>query len=157
MARIYVETTIPSFYYNARPELEMVARREQTREWWDKARTENHEFVTSPAVVRELRQSAYPNQKDCIEFIINLPMLLINQEVLDVVDRYVANKAMPADPDGDALHMALASFHACDFLVTWNCKHLANPNKFSQIAGLNRIMNLPVPVVTTPFALLWKP
>ena len=61
---------------------------------------------------------------------------------------------MPADPAGDALHLALASFYKCDFLVTWNCLHLANANKFGHIRRVNTILGLIVPNLVTPLELL---
>ena len=59
---------------------------------------------------------------------------------------------MPADPGGDALHLALASYHKCDFLVTWNCQHLANANKFGHIRRVNAMLGLFVPALVTPLA-----
>ena len=56
--------------------------------------------------------------------------------------------------DGDALHLAIASYHRCDFLVTWNCKHLANANKFGHIRRINGILGLSVPSLVTPLELL---
>jgi hypothetical protein len=60
----------------------------------------------------------------------------------------------PADPGGDALHLALASYHRCDFLVTWNCRHLANANKFGHIRRVNVLLGLFVPALVTPLELL---
>jgi hypothetical protein len=64
---------------------------------------------------------------------------------------------MPADPAGDALHLALASYHKCDFLVTWNCQHLANANKFGHLRRVNGMLGLYVPVLATPLQLLGEP
>jgi hypothetical protein len=61
---------------------------------------------------------------------------------------------MPADTKGDALHLALASYHNCDFLLTWNCQHLANANKFAHIRRINTLFGLFVPALITPFELL---
>jgi len=61
---------------------------------------------------------------------------------------------MPADPRGDALHLAVASFHKADFLLTWNCNHIANPNKFDHIRRVNTMLGLFTPELVTPFALL---
>jgi hypothetical protein len=63
-------------------------------------------------------------------------------------------RLMPADPAGDALHLALASFHKCEFLVTWNCLHLANANKFGHLRRVNGLLGLYVPVLATPLELL---
>jgi len=61
---------------------------------------------------------------------------------------------MPNDPLGDALHLALASFHKCDYLLTWNCKHLANANKFQHIKRVNAMLDLYVPMLITPLELI---
>ncbi len=71
-----------------------------------------------------------------------------------IVDFYIANMVMPNDPKGDALHLALASYHKCDFLLTWNCKHLANANKFGHIRQANDRLGLYVPLLVTPLELL---
>jgi len=85
-----------------------------------------------------------------------LPLLETDPAVLEIVEAYLSHKMMPADPFGDALHLALASFHQCEFLATWNCKHLANPNKFGQIRRLNGILGIGVPNLVTPFQLLGR-
>ena len=61
---------------------------------------------------------------------------------------------MPADPSGDALHLAIASFYGCEFLATWNCKHLANANKFGAIARVYGKLGLAVPALVTPLELI---
>ena len=74
--------------------------------------------------------------------------------VTEIVQAYIRHKVMPADPFGDALHLALASFHKCDFLVTWNCTHLANANKFGHIRRVNTMLGLLMPALVTPLELL---
>jgi hypothetical protein len=57
---------------------------------------------------------------------------------------------MPQDPAGDALHLALASYYRVDVLLTWNCLHIANPNKMDHIRLVNFELGLPMPLLTTP-------
>lgn len=83
-----------------------------------------------------------------------IPLLDINEAVADIVEAYIKHRVMPADPAGDALHLALASYHRCDFLLTWNCRHLANANKFAHIRRVNAILGLFVPSLVTPLELL---
>jgi len=130
----------------------MVARREWTRAWWRVA-LERHELVTSPAVIDELEQGDYPSRRECLGLIGNLPLLAIEAPIRDIVETYIARHVMPADPAGDALHLALASYHRCDFLVTWNCKHLANANKFAHIRRVNTLLGINVPTLVTPLEL----
>ena len=132
---VYIETTIPSFHQEVRTEPEMIARRNWTREWWNNQR-EHYQLVTSIAVIEELERGDYPNKEKILNLVADIPLLSINTEIHDIVETYIKRKLMPADILGDALHLAMASFHGCDFLLTWNCKHLANANKFSHIRRL---------------------
>ena len=154
MARIYVETSIASFYFEVRPEPDMVARREWTRKWFDAAMNGADEIVTSLAAIAELNAGEFPGKTDSLNLFANLPLLDLTDAVTDVVDAYLARKMMPMDPGGDALHLAVASYHRCDFLVTWNCQHLANANKFGQIRRVNDILGIGNPSLVTPLELL---
>ena len=134
---VYVETSVPSFYHEVRAEPEMVA-----------------ELVTSAAVIDELERGEYPSRRQCLDLLGGLPLLAIELAVIDIVDAYIARQVMPANPAGDALHLALASFHRCDFLVTWNCRHLANATKFGHIRRVNTLLGLFVPTLVTLLELL---
>ncbi len=131
----------------------MVARRDWTRRWFDSAITSDR-IVSSVAVLDELRRGDFPGRGDAVSMLDNVEMLELEDPVFEIVEAYLAYKLMPADPFGDALHLALASYHRCDFLVTWNCQHLANANKFGQIRRINGILGLFVPELVTPMELL---
>ncbi len=154
MARIYIETTVVSFYFNARPEPEMVARQNWTRRWLDAAMLASDELVTSVAVETELNAGDFPNKSDMLGLASRFPLLDINDAVIEAVEAYISNHVMPNDPGGDAFHLASASFHRCDFLVTWNCRHIANANKFGHIRRVNGILGLGNPALVTPLELL---
>jgi predicted nucleic acid-binding protein len=154
MARIYLETTIFSFYYEVRTEPDMVARRQWTRQWLDWAIGAGDELVTSLAVIGELERGEFPGKTDALKLIEGFPVEDITEAVAEIVEAYIARKLMPNDPTGDAIHLALASFHRCDFLATRNCQHLANANKFDHIRRVNGILGLMVPALVTPLELL---
>jgi predicted nucleic acid-binding protein len=151
--RVYVETTIPSFYHEIRTAPGIVARREWTRQWWATA-PQRYELVTSPAVLDELANGPPDRSPDWLALIGNLPILPIEPAIADIVRAYLQHKVMPSDPAGDALHLALASHHKCEFLVTWNCQHLANANKFGHVRRVNTLLGLFVPSLVTPLELL---
>jgi predicted nucleic acid-binding protein len=151
--RVYIETTIPSFYFESRSEPSMVARREWTRAWWHAAE-HKHDLVTSEAVIEELSRGDFPARDDCLRLIADLPLIPVEPAVVEIVRTYVVRGVMPRDPAGDALHLAMASHHRCDFLVTWNCSHLANANKFDHIRRVNGMLGVFVPALVTPLELL---
>jgi hypothetical protein len=150
---IYIETTIPSFYYEVRTEPSMIARKEWTCEWWD-FYSQNYNLYSSEAVIEELEKGAFPIKEQALSLIQTLPLLEINDAIADIVTIYIAQHVMPSDPAGDALHLAIASFYKCDFLLTWNCRHLANANKFGHIKRVNTKLDLFVPTLATPLELL---
>ncbi len=149
---VYVETTIPSLYHEARTAPDIVARREWTRRWWDGA-PERYELVTSLAVLDELNGGIPERSAQRLDLVRALPLVPIDSAIADIVQAYIRHKVMPSDPGGDALHLALASYHKCDFLVTWNCRHLANANKFGHIRRINTLLGLFVPTLVTPLEL----
>lgn len=151
--RVYVETTIPSFYCEVRNARDVVVRRDWTRQWWHSA-PERYELVTSPAVLEELTGGLPERSAQRLALVRELPVLSMDSAIAEIVETYVRHKLMPADPGGDALHLALASHHKCEFLVTWNCQHLANANKFGHIRRVNTLLGLFVPSLVTPLELL---
>ncbi len=149
----YLETTFFSFYYDERPAPAIVAMRDWTRQFWDAHRSDCN-LVTSPAVWDELRRGGAYHKEAALNMALTIPVILGGSEIARIVRTYVENKLMPRDPTGDALHLALASFHKCDYLVTWNCRHLANANKFGHIREINRQLGLKTPELVTPLELL---
>lgn len=132
---------------------EIVARREWTRQWWSGA-GDRYELVTSPAVLDELGSGPTDRSRAWLALVAHLPVLTVSAAIVEIVQAYIRHKLMPANPTGDALHLALASYHKCDFLVTWNCEHLANANKFGHIRRVNTMLGLFVPALVTPMELL---
>ena len=153
--RVYVETSIFSFYFDERTTPIIVANRVWTREWWDDRRLE-YECVVGSTVLDELERGDLPHRDLAYAMAATLPLLEVDPEARRIVRTYVAHKLMPADPLGDASHLALASQSGCDYLLTWNCRHLANANKFGHIERINRTLGLPVPRLVTPQQLLGK-
>lgn len=132
----------------------MVARRDWMRRWFDAAMASDDEVVTSLAALAELENGNFPGKDEAIKLFSRLAVEDITDAVTEIADAYIAQKRMPNDPAGDALHLAVASYHKCDFLVTWNCKHLANANKFGHIRRVNAILGLNSPALVTPLELL---
>ncbi|NOT01136.1 MAG: type II toxin-antitoxin system VapC family toxin [Phycisphaerales bacterium] len=150
---VYIETTIPSYYCDERKELSGDIAR--TRQWWDHER-EGYECFISPVVMDELLRGSYPTQSACVSLVTDLPLLAAGAEVIEIAEAYRARQLMPRDPAADSVHVALASFYRIDFLLTWNCRHIANARKIRHLETLNAQMGLSVPIMVTPYMLLPK-
>src|SRR4051812_23904229 len=100
MPRVYVETTIPSFYHEVCTAPDIIARREWTRLWWATAH-QRYELVTSPAVLDELAGGDPERAAERLTLMAGLPLLAIETPIIEIVETYIRHKVMPADPGGD--------------------------------------------------------
>jgi hypothetical protein len=107
-------------------------------------------LLTSPAVIAELQEGSSEKTAERLELVSGLALLDINDAVERIVGTYIERRVMPNDPGGDALHLAIACYYRMDVLLTWNCRHLANPNKMGHIRAVNHELGLPTPILTTP-------
>jgi len=150
---VYIETSIFSFYHERRTSPAVIAMRDWTRQWWDGHR-QRYEVATSTAVLAELDTGSLPHRDDALAMALGLPAIPVEDEIREIVEVYIEHRVMPNDPVGDALHLPLASFHKLDYLLTWNCEHLANANKFGHIRRINTLLGLHVPMLVTPLELM---
>jgi hypothetical protein len=106
--------------------------------------------------LRELEDVGYPLEKreKCLNLVRGLPRLAVTSEVTDLARFYVDEEAMPSADWGDAFHLAFATWYRLQYLTTWNCKHLANANRFEHIQLLNSRRRLVSPLIVTPEQLL---
>ncbi len=146
---VYIETTIPGAYYEEREDVVSRFQRYQTRLWWSGHRA-RYDLYTSEAVLAELRQGSFPSQEEAIRLLDGVPVLPVGEDIRGVVRAYLDHRVMPRGHMGDAFHLAFASVHALDYLLTWNCRHLANPAKAGHITAINRRLGLLTPVMLTP-------
>jgi predicted nucleic acid-binding protein len=153
MAGVYIETTIPSYYFETRSAPQVIAWREVTRQWWDAYR-HDYQLFTSRLVLAELARAPKGKARRAIGLLKGVELLDEPAGLRDVVEYYIEHRLMPVDAGGDAVHLALASLHSVDFLLTWNCQHLANANKVQHLAVLNGRLRVHVPVITTPLTLM---
>jgi hypothetical protein len=153
MSSVYIETSVPSAHVTTRTDPGSVHRRAVTREWW-REQLRRYDVWTSDAVLMELADGTWPGKADAIALVDPLPRLEIDADVMAVAGRYIAERLVPADLKGDAVHLAAASVHETDFLLTWNIRHLANPNKMEHLTVINRRLGLLTPAVVTP-EMLW--
>jgi hypothetical protein len=152
---VYIETSIFSFYHDRRNSPAVIAMRDWTRQWWDNHRHQ-YAVMTSTAVLAELGTGSLPHKEDALSMALGLPAIPIENDIREIVEVYIGHHLMPLNPLGDALHLALASFHKVDYLLTWNCEHLANANKFGHIRRINTLLGLHIPALVTPLELMGR-
>lgn len=145
-----MDTTFPSYLFDNREDLKFLI--DITKKWWQQ---ESGKFMvlTSENMINELNRGDYPNKEMIIEFSLKLKLLPPSREILEISQAYVDNYLMPKDLEGDAMHLAYASYYKVDFLLTWNCNHLANANKKDHIRFLNTRLGLFIPEIITPLEL----
>lgn len=153
MPAVYIETTIPSYYHETRRSPTVVAWRGATRRWWDEYRR-GYDLFTSAHVLAELELAPGAKAARALEMLKDVPLLQEPAGFEEVTTYYIEHQLMPKNAQGDAAHLAMASMHRMDFLLTWNCCHLANANKVQHLSVLNARLALPVPVMTTPLMLV---
>jgi hypothetical protein len=154
MARVYLETRFIRASVTTRTDVASLFWRNESLGWMRTQRS-RHEVFTSAEVVAELGRPAYPHRTEALRLLVDLPLLAITPEVLGLARLLVDEKAMPGPVGGDAVHVAAAAYHQMDYLLTWNVKHLANPNKRRHLTTVCLRLALTPPQIVTP-SHLWE-
>jgi len=150
MESVYLETTIPSYLaaWTSR-DLVMAGQQRTTQEWWATAATRFTLYV-SEAVIRELSRGDPAAAARRLDVVKGLPLLDMSPEVEELVDEYKRALEIPPKAHGDLLHIAFAVAYEVDYLLTWNCAHIANSRTMRRLYELNRRLGLYNTVVLTP-------
>jgi hypothetical protein len=154
MPKAYIETTVPS-YYVARTSLNLLqaSRQTSTRLWWDGG-CSGFDLFTSLAVLDEAGGGDESLAKMRLALLADVPRLEINEPVASLAHALVSDGVIPAKAASDAIHIAVASVHSMDYLVTWNFKHIANPFIRERLRGLVQDSGFRLPVMCSPDELL---
>ena len=123
---VYLDSTIPSYMFEQRVDIQYFTM--ITRKWWDEERAD-YDIFTSEFSLAELNRGNYPNKNKIIDLVKDISILPLDDEIINIANIYMKEYVMPKGAAGDAFHLACASFHKIDYLLTWNCNHLANANK----------------------------
>ncbi len=147
---VYLDATVFSYLHDARRTLQFQVR--TTRRWWRKERPE-FRMLTSRDTLEELASGVYAHKERTLATARRVELLPHLDQVTDVARIYVREFVMPRKLTGDAIHLAYASVYEVDFLLTWNCDHLANANKGRHIRRVNDRLGLHTPGIVTPMEL----
>jgi hypothetical protein len=150
MAKVYLETSFFSACVSTRTSDKVAGWRASSLEWWQ-TQASRFELFISPEVFRELSAPEFPNRVAALKMLEGLNVLQLSADAQTLAALLVSERIMPGPAvEGDALHVAVATLHRMDYLLTWNVKHLANPNKRTHFAMFCMRLGLPVPQLVTP-------
>jgi predicted nucleic acid-binding protein len=152
--KVYIETTIVS-YLTARRNRDLIvaAHQELTQEWWQRRRGE-FELYCSQLVIHEASAGHKEAAQRRLQVLQVVSILEINDAAKELA-RHVARAAsIPRKATEDALHIALATVHGMDYLLTWNCKHIANAEMQKSVSLMCHIQGYEPPVICTPEELM---
>ncbi len=152
--KVYLETTIVS-YLTAWPsrDLIMAANQATTIEWWTKRR-EAFDLFVSQTVIKESRAGDREAAQRRWEVLKQLPLLEITGEVELLANDLIVKVPLPLRAQADALHIAVAGMNGMDYLLTWNCTHIANATLRSRIEAVCRSAGYEPPTICTPQEML---
>jgi hypothetical protein len=154
MARVYLETSFFSACVTTRTDVDSQSWKGRSLSWL-KTQAPRHELRISAEVIGELSSPGFAKREEALAFTSGFPLLPINEEVLQLAQFLIAQRLMPGPLKGDALHVAVAAYHSMEYILTWNVKHLANPNKRVHLARILTDLGKPVPAIVTP-DVLWE-
>ena len=147
---LYLETTIPS-YLTSRPSRDLIIAGHQqvTKEWWEKRR-DAFQIYISQLVIDEAGAGDPGAAQERMQVIKDFSVLDITPEVGLLASGILASGILPRKAATDAAHIAIAAVHGMDFLLTWNCVHIANAAIAKAVANTCRQRGFECPVICTP-------
>lgn len=147
---MYVETSAIS-YLAARPsrDIRVAAHQQLTSDWWNN-QSHQYDLFISQIVLDEARAGDKQEAAKRLTALQDLPLLEINEEVIRLADNLVQSHAIPKKAAQDALHIAIACVNGMDYLLTWNCKHIANAKMRNRIDKVCRDAGYVPTVICTP-------
>jgi predicted nucleic acid-binding protein len=151
---VYLESSVIS-YLAARPSRDIVvaAHQQLTHEWWDRRR-EKFELYVSVEVLNEIRRGDADEARRRLAYVESLPVLAADEQARGLAAEILRSSALPAKAVADALHIAIATVNGMEFLLTWNCTHIANGIVLRTVTRVCREAGFEPPTVVTPEELM---
>jgi len=150
---VYIETTILS-YLVSRPSRDLIVagKQEITRDWWEFSRA-RFDLVVSQIVLDEISAGDQEHAKNRMRHAAKLSALEITQPAVDLAQAIQKRGLIPPGEVRDALHISVATVSRIDYLLTWNCKHIANAPIIRQLEKYVKTYGYDLPLICTPESL----
>ncbi len=147
---VYIDTSVVS-YLTARPAQDMVTavRQIETIEWWT-TQSPHFELFSSDVAIEEAKQGHPEAAQRRIEVLRELTILTVTLDASDLADALIEGRAVPAEAEDDARHIAVATVNNIDYILTWNFTHIANTVTMPLITDVCEQQGYNSPIITTP-------
>ena len=154
MPTVYVESSIIS-YLREKPSADILnaARQLLTARWWARGRS-GYELVISQYVLDEIAAGDSALAAERLRAVEGIPVLPPAPEIPRIASAIMVQAILPVRAEVDALHIAAVAHHRINYLLTWNCSHIANARILPRIYSVLQERNLPIPIICTPEELL---
>ena len=151
---VYLETSVIG-YLTARSTKNLIiaGNIETTRDWWE-FRRNDFMLYTSEAVLDEVARGDTAIASQRLEILRDFPLLALNQAVQGLAAQFLTRSNLPPKAKVDAIHIAAATVHGMDYLLTWNCKHIANAQIQGKLADISLDFGYVLPILCTPNELM---
>jgi hypothetical protein len=147
---VYIETTIAGHLASRLPKDPVVAGQMlATRKWWKDSR-KHFELFSSEVMLIEASKGDPQAAAERLDAVLDLALVPVTERAFDLVDLLLSRKVLPAIARVDALHVAVAATNQLQYLLTWNCKHIANATLRGKIDATCRELGYNPPVICTP-------
>lgn len=150
MEKVYLETSFVSYLVARRSrDLIMAARQQVTLDWWEQER-QKYELFVSEIVLQEARAGDLTEVTKRLNALAGLPILDVPTEASRLAGLLLSRGILPPKAGADAVHIAVATVHGMDYLLTWNLKHIANAQVRKLVARIFRAEGYESPEICTP-------
>ncbi len=152
--KVYVETSVIS-YLTSRPsrDILIVGHQQITQEWWSNYRELFH-LVASQLVIQEASAGDPIASQQRLKILEQIELLTTTESALTLAQAFLEFKIMPQKAAEDALHIAIAVTNGIDYLLTWNCKHIANAIIRREVERICRSLGYEPVTICTPEELI---
>lgn len=151
---VYIETSVIG-YLTSNPNRDIIiaAHQQITHEWWEHRR-EEFELFASQLVLTEAGKGVKKAAAKRLNILQDIPLLELKTEVLDLAGIFIRHKAISEKMEEDVLHIAIATVYGLNYLMTWNCKHIANAEIQKKMEKICIEEGYEMPTICTPEELM---
>ena len=153
---VYIETSVIG-YLTARSTQNLIiaGNMETTRDWWQNRRNDFFLYI-SQVVLDEVARGDTEIATKRLEILRDFPLLEVTESVDELASEFMTKSNLPPKASDDAVHIAVATIHRLDYLLTWNCKHIANAQIQRKLTEICFDLGYKLPMICTPYELMGK-